>query len=799
MKENNFTYNAFRSEPKWQKFWEKERIYQFNKKSKAPIYSIDTPPPTISGKIHIGHIFSYTQAEVIARYKRMQGYNVFYPFGFDDNGLPTERLVEKELNIKSSQIERKKFIVQCMKIIKKYHKEFRGLWKSVGLSVDWRTEYSTISPPVQKLSQKSFIELFRKGYIERKSSPALWCSECQTSIAQAEVEDKIFDAVFYNIKFYLENGKKVIIATTRPELLPACVAVFVNPQDKRYKNLIGKKIITPFGDKVAVLTDEKVDPTKGTGMVMCCTYGDETDMYWVKKYKLPEKIILSSDGKIDNLNIKEAREKIVQKLKNQGHFFSLQKIKHSAGVHERCSTPIEILPLQQWFVKILSNKDKFIEIANKINWYPNYMKKRYIQWVENLKWDWCISRQRFLGIPVPVWYSKKTNEIILPDENQLPVDPKIDLPKGYTKKDIIPDYEVLDTWFTSALTPKINDMWRKNQKIKTALLPMNLRPQAHDIIRTWTFYTIVKSDYHNHDIPWKDIMISGHVLAPKGQKISKSRGGAKMDPENLIAQFSTDAIRYWACGTSLGKNIFFDEKEILVGKKIVTKLWNASKFAISNLKDYNPKKNFNEIDLVWTDKWILLRLKDTIAKMTNYLNKYEFGLARKEFEKFFWQDFCDNYLEIIKSRVYEPSKYINGEKKRKSAQYTLYKTVFNILKLIAPYLPHITEEIYQNYFIKFEKIKSIHLTKYPNPFLFSRIKREVVLEGMNLFLQIIQEMRKFRSKAEVGLRQIKKINILGPEKQIKLLSNFHDDILGIVKTNEINFKKSKYFNLKFIH
>jgi len=792
-KQKPLPYDASGAEPKWQKFWEEEGINRYEKESQKPTYSIDTPPPTISGNIHIGHIFSYTQAEVIARYKRMKGYNVFYPFGFDDNGLPTERLVEKELQIKGSEMERKVFVEKCLEVTDKYRKLFKGLWQSIGLSVDWDIEYSTISPFVQKISQESFLDLYKKGFVKRRSSPALWCTECQTSVAQAEVEDKELDSVFYQINFYTPDRSPVVIATTRPELLPACVAVFVHPTDARYKELVGKTILTPLDSEVVVYADEKVDPEKGTGVVMNCTYGDETDMQWVKQYKLPEKIILDPTGRIDGLSLKEARRKIVDKLRLENHIVSEEHIVHSVGVHERCGTPMEILPLPQWFIEILEKKNKFIERGNEIAWYPPYMKKRYLQWVENLKWDWCISRQRFFGIPVPVWYSKKTGEIILPSLDQLPIDPQVDIPRelpsGHTKDDIIPDVDVLDTWATSSLTPQINDAWREREGIKETLLPMNLRPQAHDIIRTWAFYTIVKSEYHAAAIPWKDIVISGHVLTAKGQKISKSKSNAKIAPETLIAQYSADAVRYWTCGASLGKNIFYDEDEIKAGKKLVVKLWNASRFAMGNLSDFNPQEKYDTSGLTWSDQWILLRFSQTAQAMVKHLDKYEFGLARIEFEKFFWGVFCDMYLEMIKARIYEPQNFKDGEAKKKSAQYALYHVLKGTLKLIAPYLPHITEEIYQGYFKEAEGEKSIHLSAYPDQDLFSSDDEEKIIHGMYVFEQLSNACRQFKANAGKRLNEeITRIIVRAPEEDIGNLRNFEDDIKGITRAKIVEYE-----------
>ncbi|RYY00359.1 valine--tRNA ligase, partial [bacterium] len=760
--------------------------------------------PTVSGRIHIGHIFSYTQAEVIARFKRMQGYNVFYPFGFDDNGLPTERLVEKEIGKKAADMPRNEFIEACMTTSEKYREEFKNLWKSIGISADWDLEYATISPYVRKMSQKSFLELQKKGLIVKKTAPALWDIEVQTSIAQAEIDDKEMDSFFHDLKFTLENGEPLVIATTRPELLPACVAVFVNPDDERFKSIVGQKATTPLGVEVTIMTDAKVAVDKGSGAVMCCTYGDETDLYWVKTYNLPEKIIIGPDGKIkdcmveemNGLYVSKARVLMVEKLKEMGALLNSKHIMHTVKVYERTGRPIEIIPVSQWFIKTLDIKDKLLANADKINWYPDYMKRRYTDWVENLKWDWCVSRQRFFGVSVPVWYSKKTGEMIFPDADQLPVDTITDkprtLPEGHTYDDITPDYDVLDTWATSSLTPEINAHWGEDHPLANKMLPMNLRPQAHDIIRTWALYTIIKSELHHQDIPWENIMISGHVLFKKGEKISKSKNQNMMTPDELIQKYSADAVRFWACRASLGKDVQFDEKEILNGKKLVTKLSNAANFTIMNIGDYDYSTKLEYDKLEMSDKWILIKAQETAAKMVASLDKFEFGVAMTEFEKFFWHDFCDNYLEMVKDRVYKPEKYENGQAKKLSAQYALYTTLGAIIKMIAPYLPHIAEEIYQEYFAKTEGIKSVHLAGFPTDLIQEPANKEEIYSTIEQVFEIVEGVRKFKTDNKIRLgEEIKSVEISGNSSTVEMLKHFKDDIQGVSRSHQVSFKEGE--------
>lgn len=787
-------YDFTLSEKKWQDFWQAAGTYRFDKNSTKPLYSIDTPPPTVSGTIHIGHIFSYTQAEVIARFKRMQGFSVFYPFGFDDNGLPTERLVEKEAGVKGAEMEREKFVELCLTVTKKYRKEFQELWQSVGLSSDWELEYSSIDPLAQRVSQRSFIELFKKGRIEKRFAPALWCTECQTAVAQAEVEDKEFESVFYDLRFTLENGADLIIATTRPEYLPACVAIFVHPDDTRYSSIVGQMVTTPLGDKVPLLTDDKVQLDKGTGAVMCCTYGDETDMYWVKKHQLPEKLYITKKGQVEfpsnplvhGLYLKKARAAIIEHLKTLDAVLVEKPHTHEKGVHERCGTPIEIFPVAQWFIKIMDIKDTLLQRANEVVWYPDHMKKRYDQWVENLKWDWCISRQRFFGIPIPAWVSRKTGEVILADFSQLPVDPSKAtppyFPEGHTLEDLIPETDVLDTWATSSSTPEINSHWGEEDAMEN-FSPMSLRPQAHDIIRTWALYTIIKSELHFGKIPWKNIMMSGHVLAKKGEKISKSKNNAGKSPEELLKEYGADAVRFWACGASLGKDTILDEKEMQSGRKLVNKLWNVTQFLSIHLEGFDPRV---KPTLVATDEWMLTRLSEVTKNMTAYLEAFEFGPARSEFEKFFWLDFCDNYLELIKGRLYRPESFEHGTEKRASAQYVLYTSLLTIIKLFAPFMPHVTEEIYQEYFKKHEHGESLHVTAYPTS---DNFIVENTIHG-DLLLEIVGLVRKSKAEQGIGLgADIADLIITVPTADFIKTKAFADDLQSVAKAEHIQWKE----------
>ena len=782
------TYDWKKSEKELQKLWNKNKIYAFDKKSKKKIYSIDTPPPTISGSIHMGHAFSYTHADIIARYKRMNNLNVFYPFGFDNNGLPTERLVEKEKNIQAKKMPREEFNKLCLQVSKEYENRFKEFWGNLGLSVDWNLLYSTIDQKVIKLSQRSFIELYKNKREYRKEAPTIWCPECQTAIAQVELEDKELSSTFNDILFEVD-GKHIIIATTRPELLSSCVAVFVHPDDERYQYLIGKEAKVPlFNYKVPILADKKVDPEKGTGIVMCCTFGDLADIDWWYAYNLPLRISIRTDGfmdkiarKYEGLAIREARKQIIEDLKKNKLLTSQKSIKHSVNVHERCGTEIEFLVTKQWFIKYLDLKKEFLVLGRKLNWHPKHMKVRYDNWVYGLKWDWLISRQRYFGVPFPVWYCKKCHEVILAEDKQLPVDPLINKPEKKCKcgsKEFIPEKDVMDTWATSALTPYINAKWKEDEKTFKKIFPMDLRPQAHDIITFWLFNSVVKSYLHNKKLPWKDVVISGHGLDQHGRKMSKSKGNI-INPIELLEKYPADAIRYWATGSKLGDDLAYQEKDVETGVKTIIKLWNASKFSFSHLNDFKKEK----VKLEFFDKWVLSKLNRIIDESTKDLEKYEYHKLKMLISSFFWSTFSDNYLEIIKDRLYNPDR--RGKESRKSAQYTLYHSLLSILKLYAPIMPFITEEIYLSYYEGKEKTKSIHISDWPKADK-KMIDNKIEKIG-DKAVKIISDVRKFKSENNKSLKA--EIILTLDKKDQKDFKNLLNDLKAVTNAKEIKFGK----------
>lgn len=812
-------YNAKEAEERWQNYWIKENIYKFESDSKQPIYSIDTPPPTVNGKIHIGHIFSYSQAEIIARFKRMSGFNVFYPFGFDDNGLPTERLVEKNYKIKAKDVSREKFNVFCIKETRELEREFKNLFISAGFSCNWDYQYSTISETSRAISQHSFLELVEKGKAYHKEAPAIWCTECQTAISQAELETKEIDSVFNYIKFELADRDGYIeIATTRPELLAACCAIFVNPNDKRYQELVGKIVIVPiYHMEVPIMTDDLVDMEKGSGIVMCCTFGDLKDLEWYKKYNFEYKEAIQTDGtmssicgKYAGLSSIDARQNILDDLKNDGKLIRQEKITHSVATHERCGTPMEIMMKKQWFIDILSEKEKFIDAGNQIEWYPSHMKMRYKNWVDNLEWDWCISRQRYYGVPFPVWYCKRCGEPIFAKKEDLPVNPLSDKPSEKCRcgcSDYIPESDILDTWATSSCSPFINISHIAKEQV-ASYLPMSVRPNAHDIIRTWDFYTIVKTLYHFNVIPWKALMISGHVLAGKNEKISKRKQNASLEPKDLIENFSADVVRLWAATGTLGNDIIFSEEECKNGQKLITKLWNVSRYIIMHLEGFsktsedgkeiilNKFQKHDNIDcnqLCIMDYWILEKAKSMSDKVYKYIEEYEIGLALQELSKFFWE-FCDNYIELTKNRTYKPEIY--GEDSRRSALYAMYKVHLTILKLYASYIPHITEEIYQSYYIKYEKARSIHISLFEKLDICSDREKDIIKKGDEV-IKFISKIRRYKSETNISLKsELKEVRLYTP--YIDFMRSAQSDIQATVNAKKVAIIQSQIEDIDII-
>ena len=866
-------YDPKTREKFWQNHWRENKIFAWkNDLPKAQTFVIDTPPPTVSGVLHMGHVFSYTQADFVARFMRMSGKDVFYPMGFDDNGLPTERLVEKIIDKKAGVFEAENghgsFVKKCREVVDEAEKEFEILFNSIALSVDWEQKYQTISPESQKISQASFVDLYRKGLVEKKFEPVFWDISDRTALAQADLIDKEVEGVMNEIEFSIEGSdEKIIIMTTRPELLPACVAVMVHPEDARYKKFHKQSAITPlFGVKVEIIADDLVQLDKGTGAVMCCTFGDETDIRWWKKHSLPLRVIVGKDGKMNKSDdfswdvlkeltlckndhsfvtdgleeiyqqespnfhkvytdlvagktIKQTKETIIEALKNtpsqtgfvtpsegslkehesedgvtnpvlRSVLLKQETIKRAVKCAERSGVPIEILVVPQWFIKILDKKELLKNKAAECNWFPEYMKVRIDQWIDGLQWDWCISRQRFFGVAFPVWYSKRAGEegkILVAEIDQLPCDPNVDLPRGYSREEVIAETDIMDTWATSSISPQLSSKGISSEisfdkQRHEKLFPADLRPQAHEIIRTWAFYTIVKSALHQNSIPWKNLMISGWCLAADKTKMSKSKGNV-VTPTSLIEEKGSDIVRYWASTSHLGADTAYSEDVFKIGQKLITKLFNAAKFASMNFEQLQANAKVTEA----SDLWILSRLQQVVERTTKEFESFEYARAREAIEEFFWRDFCDNYLEICKVRSYgiaaekvaglELSDQQKAEisAKQQSAILTLRICLNTLLKLFAPFIPHICDEIYSSLFIE-EFVKNNSVNARGNwPKVNSEFYNNGLIEDGKLLLDVIFEVRKFKSEKNISMKtmveKLKVARVAGIEKFLEDLAN----------------------------
>ncbi len=775
-------YKPKEAEKKWNKYWKEKDIYKFNEDTKKNIFKIDTPPPTVSGNLHMGHLYGATLQDFVARFQRMRGKEVFFPFGYDDNGIASERLTERELGIERQNYTRQEFQKKCREVCEKYEENFTKKMQSLALSIDWSNTYKTIDSEVQKISQLSFIELYEKDREYRKLAPAIWCPSCETAISQVELEDKKKGSQFYDIEFSIADSKdNFTISTTRPELLPACVAVFIHPEDEKNKGLVGKKAKVPlFGQEVPILEDERVDMEKGSGIVMCCTFGDQTDIEWYQAHDLNLEIAIdesgtmtSTAGKYEGMKTKEARKVIVEDLDSEGYLLDKKDISHTVQAHERCGTDIEFLVTKQWYIKVLDKKEDYLKAGEKMNWYPEKMFTRYKNWVNGLQWDWLISRQRDSGIPFPVWYCKECDKEIIANRDQLPVDPAEDKPPlekcpDCDSEDFVPEDDVLDTWATSSLTPLINAKWNGESIEREKLYPMNLRPQGHDIISFWLFHTIVKCIEHTNQVPFDSVMINGMVLDENSEKMSKSKGNV-VSPEEVLKEFTVDAARYWAAGTSIGDDFPFKEKDLVTGEKLIRKLWNASKLVNMLVED---EIDLDESELEDIDRWMLAKLDKNIEHITNLLENYDFAKARDRLRSFFWNTFCDNYLEIAKQRL--------NESENKSAQYTLREVHKKFIKLFAPFLVHVTEELWQNMYIEKSSGQSIHTESWPES-----MDIETDIDSGDQAMEIIHSLRKFKTENRMALNdKISEITVYGTN-----LKGFESAIKKVMHVENIKEEK----------
>ncbi len=870
MKEFPKKYNPTESEQSWAKKWQQSDLYSFKSgQAREESFVVDTPPPTVSGSLHIGHVFSYTHTDMVTRYKRMKGYNIMYPMGWDDNGLPTERRVQNKFAIrcnpslsyddswspseakaktKSSEVSRQNFIESCGLVTQEDEKAFEELWRRLGLSVDWDEQYATIDSHCRKISQLSFLDLWNKGFIYQNESPTMWDVDFQTALAQADIEDRESPGAYHDIRFAVDGGESFVISTTRPELLVSCIAVVAHPDDERYQKFFNKTAVTPlFGAKVPIRPSEHADPEKGSGILMVCTFGDAADVDWWKTSGLGIKQSIGKNGRmlelefgsgpfssIDSakagefysdlvgLKVHQARKKVAELLATPGTcplnvdatsmdcalVGEPKAISHPVKYYEKGDRPIEFITTRQWFVEILKHKQPLLEQGKKIAWHPSHMHTRYHNWVEGLNQDWCISRQRFFGVPFPVWYKVlDSGEVdfsnpLFASVEKLPVDPFTDCPEGYSENQrarpggFVEDPDVMDTWATSSLTPQLVSNWGLDEKKHGEVFPMDLRPQSHEIIRTWAFYTIAKAWMHSNEIPWKNVVISGWILDPDRKKMSKSKGNV-VTPQNLLDDYSSDAVRYWTARARLGVDTAYDESVFKVGRKLSTKLFNASKFVLGFFAEESVSSLSLENVTVAVDRSFLSSLRKTVEEASRSFEKFDYATALSVSEQSFW-NFCDNYLELIKIRAYGAEGVSNDD--RLSALVALRVGLETYLRLFAPVMPFITEEIWSWYFADTSifnhhgENNSIHLSSWPEGSDFSGLKetgQETDLLG--LAGEVLSQVRTAKSDAQKKLKwPVDNLVVEVGKENLDSVKKLVDDIIraGNVLNNALELREA---------
>jgi valyl-tRNA synthetase len=784
-------------EAKWGEWWEAAGTYRFDRgRPREEIFSIDTPPPTASGSLHVGHICSYTHTDLIARFQRMRGKTVFYPMGWDDNGLPTERRVQNYFGVRCDPslpydpafdvdaldrpdgelvaVSRPNFIELCERLTAEDEKAFEDLFRRTGLSVDWTQTYTTIDERSRRASQRSFLRLLERGLAYRLEAPTMWDVDFQTAVAQAEIEDREIEGRYHEVRFDLADGAgSVRIETSRPELIPACVALVANPSDERYRSLVGGTAVTPlFGAEVPIVAHGLADPERGTGLAMICTFGDLTDVTWWRELQLPARVVVQRDGTIAGprwgetgwesrdvdaarraqeelagLPSRRARRRIAELLEGSGHLFGEPKpVRHVVKFYERGERPLEVVSSRQWFVRTLDIRDELLERGRQLRWHPEHMGARYASWVEGLNGDWCVSRQRFFGVPFPVWYPVREDgsvdheHPIVASEDALPVDPSSDAPEGYTEDrrgrpgGFVGDPDIMDTWATSSLSPQIAGGWEEDPDLFGRIFPMDLRPQAHEIIRTWLFYTVLKSHLEHGALPWTDAAISGYVLDPERKKMSKSKGNV-VTPMEPLERYGSDAVRYWAASARLGIDPTFKEEQIKIGRRLSIKLLNASRFALSLEAPAGPIGDP-------LDRSMLARLSEVLAEATASLERYEHARALDVMERFFW-GFTDDYLELVKGRAYGG----HGAEAAGSAIASLRLGLSTLLRMFAPFLPYVTEEVWSWW-----QQGSIHRAAWPEADEVEPSSARAGVTTYEVAAWVLGEVRRAKALAKRSLR-----------------------------------------------
>jgi len=757
-------YDQKSLEEKWQKQWQAEKIYHFDFDSEKKPYSIDVPPRYASGPLHAGHAVHYTHIDFAARYKRMRGYNVFFPLCFDVNGIPIEERVERQLNITRKDIDRHKFIKLCSDFAEKNIATMTDQFIRLGESMDPSIFYQTNAEYYRRITQISFIELYNKDLIYKGKFPVNWCPRCMTAMADAEVTYADRTTHLNTIKFYFTkdppeqilkfhgvgkdgNGVYIEIATTRPEMLPSCQIIAVHPSDERAPWLVDQVVKVPAFDKeVKIVEDDAVDPEFGSGLVMICTVGDKEDLNWVFKYKLPLDMSIDEEGKMTDIcgkyqgmKIEDARKAVVNDLEKSDLLIKKEPLDQNVGVCWRCKTPIEFINAEQWFLKTVDFKEMVLKQSNAMNWFPEFMKIRLEDWVNSLEWDWVISRQRYFATPIPLWECRKCGEVVIAQPKDCYVDPTIDKPPvekcPKCNGKLIGCEDVFDTWMDSSISPLYNTFWqRDNEKFKK-LYPMSLRPQAHDIIRTWAFYTILRCTLITDAKPFENIMMGGFILSEDGTPMHASLGNV-IDPLKVIDEYGTDAFRCYAASCALGEDNPFRKKDVIRGTKLLRKLWNVEQFIGNIVKKDQPE----ETQLQDIDRWMLSKYSKLVKRCTKQMDEFDYSQTMKEVEYFLWHELADHYIEMIKSSIYE-------EKNVESIQYTLYTVGLGLLKLFAPFIPFITEEIYQNQYKDSKGDNSIHVSAWPEPILVDEEKENTG----ELVKNYISQIRSWKSEQGIAL------------------------------------------------
>ena len=836
-------------EQKWGLVWENDGVYRFRRDvDRSQVYSIDTPPPTASGSLHVGHVFSYTHTDVVARFKRMSGFEVFYPMGWDDNGLPTERRVQNYYGVrcdpnlpyvagftppfeggdnKSSKaadqiaISRRNFIELCEKLTVEDEKVFEALWRQLGLSVDWKQTYQTIAPSSQAVSQKAFLNNLARGEAYQSMAPTLWDITFRTAVAQAELEDRDQPGAYHRVGFDVDaslwDGGKLFVETTRPEMLPACVALVAHPDDDRYKHMFGKTVKTPlFGVEVPVVAHRLAQIDKGSGIAMICTFGDVTDVIWWRELDLPNRAIIGWDGRIlaevpevitsargleafaelAGKTVFSAKQRIVELLQESGDMVGEPKpITHPVKFFEKGDKPLEIVSTRQWYVRNGGRdadlRERLIALGKQLNFHPDFMRVRYENWVNGLTGDWLISRQRFFGVPIPVWYSIDANgEIqfetpLVPDHSLLPVDPSSDVPAGYTESQrnqpngFVGELDIMDTWATSSLTPQLAGQWLADPELFAKVFPFDLRPQGQDIIRTWLFSTVLRSEQEHGKLPWSNAALSGWILDPDRKKMSKSKGNV-VTPSDMLEEHGSDAVRYWAASARLGTDAAFDTGQMKIGRRLAIKLLNAAKFALS----FEVPAGHTEVTEA-IDQAMLLSLADVVRDATRAFENYDHTKSLELTEKFFW-NFTDDYLELVKERAYGQADA--SAEAQASAAIALRQALHTMLRLLAPFLPFATEEIWSWWQ---SEAGSIHRASWPTV--------EEVTTGLDASNHGLLELA---STALVGIRKAKsdakasmKADVLSatmqaPAAVLTSIRVFERDLKGVGRISDLAYAEA---------